>query len=38
MGKIQECDRRAMTDLRGERADECDAIELFLTDALAKSR
>ena len=24
-------------DRRGERADECDAIELFLTDALAKS-
>jgi hypothetical protein len=25
-------------DLRGERADECDAIETFLTDALPKSR
>ena len=25
-------------DLRGERADECDAIEMFLTDALPKSR
>ena len=25
-------------DRRGERLDECDAIELFLADALAKSR
>jgi hypothetical protein len=25
-------------DQRGERLDECDAIELFLADALAKSR
>jgi hypothetical protein len=25
-------------DLRGERADECDAIEMFLGDSLAKSR
>jgi hypothetical protein len=25
-------------DLRGERLDECDAIEAFFTDALAKSR
>jgi hypothetical protein len=25
-------------DQRGDRADECDAIEMFLGDALAKSR
>jgi hypothetical protein len=25
-------------DLRGERADECQAIELFLTDSLVKTR
>jgi hypothetical protein len=25
-------------DLRGERADECDAIEMFLADSLPKSR
>jgi hypothetical protein len=25
-------------DLRGERADECDAIEMFLADSLTKSR
>jgi len=25
-------------DRRGERIDECDAIEMFLADALAKSR
>jgi hypothetical protein len=25
-------------DLRGERADECDAIEMFLAYSLAKSR
>jgi hypothetical protein len=25
-------------DLRGDRANECDAIEMFLTDSLAKSR
>jgi len=26
------------SDRRGERADECDAIESFLTDWLAKTR
>ena len=25
-------------DRRGERIDECDAIEMFLTDSLAKSK